>query len=63
MRGIDLMTGVPMVQNSTFSICRRGGEKRVRNDKLKEALGVHLKFPTFREGLEAIHSGNLLPFE
>ncbi len=28
--------------------------KRVRNDKLKSALGVSLKYPTYREGLSAI---------
>lgn len=42
---------------------RRSGEKRVRNDKMKEDLGVRLKFPSFREGLAAIHAGKLLPFQ
>lgn len=36
-------------------------EKRVSNRKLDE-LGVKLKFPTFREGLSAIHERNLTPF-
>lgn len=27
--------------------------KRVRNDKIKTALGVHLKYPTYKEGLPA----------
>jgi nucleoside-diphosphate-sugar epimerase len=27
--------------------------KRVRNDKLKRVLGVRLRYPTFREGLQA----------
>jgi nucleoside-diphosphate-sugar epimerase len=28
--------------------------KRVRNDKLKRELGVHLRYPTYREGLRAL---------
>lgn len=36
-------------------------EKRVCNAKLDE-LGVVLKFPTYREGLSAIHARNLTPF-
>jgi hypothetical protein len=31
-----------------------GESKRVRNDKIKRALGVRLAFPTFREGLAAV---------
>jgi len=27
--------------------------KRVHNDKIKSALGVTLKYPTYREGLKA----------
>lgn len=30
--------------------------KRVRNDKIKDALGVRLQYPTFREGLLAIRA-------
>jgi hypothetical protein len=30
--------------------------KRVRNDRIKAALGVTLAFPTYREGLAAIAS-------
>lgn len=37
-------------------------EKRVRNDLIKQELGVRLAFPTYREGLQAIHSGDLRPF-
>jgi nucleoside-diphosphate-sugar epimerase len=29
--------------------------RRVRNDKLKRALGIRLKYPTYREGLRALH--------
>ena len=38
-------------------------EKRVSNLKLKECLGVVLRFPTYREGLRAIHSGDQSPFD
>ena len=30
--------------------------RRVRNDKLKRALGVRLRYPTYREGLRAVHA-------
>jgi hypothetical protein len=29
--------------------------KRVRNVKLKSVLGVKLRYPTYREGLSALH--------
>lgn len=38
-------------------------EKRVSNAKLKKDLGVVLRFPTYREGLQAIHCGDQSPFE
>ena len=31
--------------------------KRVRNDRIKDALGVQLRYPTYREGLEALLAG------
>ena len=37
-------------------------EKRVSNRLIKEELGSVLGFPTFREGLTAIHKRNLAPF-
>jgi hypothetical protein len=30
--------------------------RRVRNDKLKHDLGVRLRYPTFRDGLRALHA-------
>lgn len=30
--------------------------KRVRNDRIKEELGVRLRYPTYREGLSALHA-------
>jgi hypothetical protein len=29
----------------------------VKNDKLKEGLGVTLRYPTYREGLRALFDG------
>ena len=37
-------------------------EKRVRNDLIKQELGVQLAYPTYREGLRAIHAGCMQPF-
>ncbi len=37
---------------SFWRVCRR-----VRNDKLKRELGVRLLYPTYREGLRALHEG------
>lgn len=37
-------------------------EKRVANGLIKKELGVSLDFPTYREGLTAIHKRNLTPF-
>ena len=38
-------------------------EKRVCNRTLREQLGVTLRFPTYREGLHAIHEGDQTPFD
>lgn len=38
------------------------GEKRVLNLRIKEELGVRLEFPSYREGLAAIASGDSRPF-
>lgn len=38
-------------------------EKRVRNELIKKELGITLTFPTYREGLAAIHSGDKRPME
>ena len=31
--------------------------KRVANERIKRELGVHLKYPTYREGLAALLEG------
>jgi nucleoside-diphosphate-sugar epimerase len=38
-----------------FALTFYEGCIRARNDKLKNALGVTLRYPTFREGLRALH--------
>jgi nucleoside-diphosphate-sugar epimerase len=39
---------------SPFAISFYGESKRVRNDRIKSALGVSLRYPTYREGLRAL---------
>ena len=39
------------------------GEKRVRNARIKNELGVTLLYPTYREGLTAIAEGDRTPFQ
>jgi nucleoside-diphosphate-sugar epimerase len=41
---------------SPFILSFYSGCARVRNDKLKHALGVALRYPTYREGLAALHA-------
>ena len=38
-------------------------EKQVRNGLIKTELGVHLQYPSYREGLAANSAGDLRPFE
>jgi hypothetical protein len=38
-----------------FALTFYEGCIRARNDKLKNVLGVTLRYPTFREGLRALH--------
>jgi nucleoside-diphosphate-sugar epimerase len=39
---------------SPFALSFYGENKRVRNDRIKQALGVKLRYPTYREGLRAL---------
>jgi nucleoside-diphosphate-sugar epimerase len=41
---------------SPFVLSFYRGCARVRNDRLKRALGVTLRYPTYREGLRALHA-------
>jgi nucleoside-diphosphate-sugar epimerase len=43
---------------SPFMLSFYEGCARVRNEKLKRALGVKLRYPTYREGLTAIHAAD-----
>jgi nucleoside-diphosphate-sugar epimerase len=42
---------------SPFALSFYGESKRVRNDRIKSALGVTLRYPTYREGLRALAGG------
>lgn len=51
---------------SDISQVSKGGrraEKRVSNAKIKAELSLALEFPSYREGLSAIHAGNKRPFD
>jgi hypothetical protein len=37
-------------------------EKRVRNSRIKQVLGVQLQYPSYREGMAAIVAGAETPF-
>ena len=57
--GIQPPAEIPFAQAhkvmSPFALSFYEGCIRARNDKLKNALGVTLRYPTFREGLRALH--------
>jgi len=45
-----------------FALSFYGESKRVRNERLKRDLGVRLRYPTYREGLRALHAqGDFTP--
>ena len=46
----------------TNSISGQKGEKRVSNGKVKSEFCLTWEFPSYREGLLAIHAGDLRPF-
>jgi nucleoside-diphosphate-sugar epimerase len=57
--GIDPPPSIPFAEAqktmSPMALSFYGECKRVRNDALKHALGVTLRYPTFREGLRALY--------
>jgi hypothetical protein len=57
--GIQPPAEIPFAQAhkvmSPFGLSFYEGCIRARNDKLKTVLGVTLRYPTFREGLRALH--------
>jgi nucleoside-diphosphate-sugar epimerase len=54
--GAPPLPEVPFESDTISPMARSfyGESKRVRNDKIKEVLGVHLAYPTYREGLRAV---------
>lgn len=54
--GVPPPTAVPFEQASLSPMAQSfwADHKRVRNDRMKQQLGVSLRFPTYREGLRAI---------
>ncbi len=58
--GIDPPPEIPYAEAagkvSAFALSFYDGCIRARNDKLKRALGVTLRYPTYREGLRALHA-------
>ena len=54
--GVPLPPLVPFEQAKLSAMGREfySANRRVRNDKIKKALGVSLRYPTYREGLKAI---------
>jgi nucleoside-diphosphate-sugar epimerase len=59
LMGIEPPAEIPFAQAhkvmTPFALTFYEGCIRARNDKLKRALGVTLRYPTFREGLRALH--------
>jgi nucleoside-diphosphate-sugar epimerase len=59
MMGIEPPAEIPFAQAhkvmTPFALTFYEGCIRARNDKLKSLLGVTLRYPTFREGLRALH--------
>jgi nucleoside-diphosphate-sugar epimerase len=58
--GIDPPPEIPYAEAaatiSPFALSFYQGCIRARNDKLKSVLGVRLRYPTYREGLRALHA-------
>jgi nucleoside-diphosphate-sugar epimerase len=59
LMGIEPPAEIPFAEAhkvmTPFALTFYEGCIRARNDKLKNALGVTLRYPTFREGLRALH--------
>jgi nucleoside-diphosphate-sugar epimerase len=59
--GVDPPPAVPFEQAELSDMARSfyADNKRVRNDRMKEELGVHIKYPDYRAGLQAILAGTV----
>jgi nucleoside-diphosphate-sugar epimerase len=61
--GTTAATAAPApVPESERSRRRRTDNKRVSNRRLRDVLGYTLRYPTYRDGLAAIHRGDTDPF-
>ncbi len=58
--GVTLPPEIPFAEAAKtmtpMALSFYGESKRVRNDRLKRELGVRLRYPTYREGLRALHA-------
>lgn len=52
-----------MCEKGSPSLLRKPAEKRVSNHKIKAELGLKWDFPSYVEGLSAIHAGDMRPFD
>lgn len=54
--GLPVPPAIPIEQADMTPMARSfyAESKRVRNDRIKDALGVRLRYPTYREGLAAL---------
>ena len=59
----SLKSGSDSCQAVKSSSIDSKGEKRVLNGKIKTELSLTWEFPTYREGLFAIHNGDRRPFD
>ena len=50
-------------KNNRPTPVRKPAEKRVSNHKIKTELGLTWDFPSYAEGLTAIHAGDMRPFD
>jgi nucleoside-diphosphate-sugar epimerase len=59
LMGVEPPAEIPFAEAhkimTPFALTFYEGCIRARNDKLKNVLGVTLRYPTFREGLRALH--------
>lgn len=58
-------TGAETGSSGIMQVVTNGSrpEKRVCNAKIKAELSLTLEFPSYREGLAAIHAGDRCPFD
>lgn len=59
LQGLPLPPAVPFDEAEMTPMARSfySENKRVRNDRIKRDLGVTLRYPNYRVGLEALHNG------